>query len=86
VIPEQFKGLNVIKFGRTSNCRIRFRDYGDLEIIKIAEDKDLVKVERELHERAKIYFGKAVFHKEYYLCDDISIAVEIFNEIVEKYI
>jgi hypothetical protein len=82
VIPESFKGRKIVKFGRTNNLKSRFRDYGDLEIIKVAEVKDVIRLERELHQLARIYFGKAVFHREYYSCEDLEKAVEIFDEIV----
>jgi hypothetical protein len=81
VIPEQFKGKNIVKFGRTNNLKSRFRDYGDLEIVKVSEVKDSIKLERELHQLARIYFGKAVFRKEYYSCEDLEKAIEVFDEI-----
>jgi hypothetical protein len=86
VIPEEFKGKNIIKFGRTCNYKSRFDAYCDLEIIKIGKVKDLIRAERKLHELARVYFGKAVYHKEYYSCDDIEKAIELFNEILTKHI
>jgi hypothetical protein len=81
-IPEQFKGKNVIKFGKTNNLKSRFRDYGNLEIIKTAEVKDVIRREKELHQLARIYFGKPAFHKEYYSCEDLEKAIEVFDEII----
>jgi hypothetical protein len=85
VIPEEFKGKNVIKFGRTINNESMFIAYGELEIVKVGFVKELIRAERELHELARVYFGKAVFHKEYYSCDDLQKAIELFNEIELKY-
>jgi hypothetical protein len=82
VIQESFKGRNIVKFGRTNNLKSRFRYYGNLEIVKVAEVKDSIKLERELQQLARIYFGKAVFHREYYSCEDLEKAIEIFDEIV----
>jgi transcriptional regulator NrdR family protein len=86
VIPEEFKEKNVIKFGRTCNCKSRFVAYGNLEVIKIGKVKELIRAERELHELARVYFGKAVYHKEYYSYDDIDKALELFNEVLSKHI
>jgi hypothetical protein len=85
VIPEEFRGKNVIKFGRTINCESRFSAYGELEIVKVGFVKELIWAERELHELARVYFGKAVFHKEYYSCTEIDKAIELFNEIISRY-
>jgi hypothetical protein len=82
VIPEQFKGKNIVKFRRTNNLKYRFKDYGDFEILKIPEVKDVIKRERELHHLARIYFGKPAYHKEFYICEDLDKAIEVFNEIV----
>jgi hypothetical protein len=82
VIHEEFKGKNIIKFGRTCNPKSRFRDYGELDVIKISEVKDVVRMERELHQIARIYFGKAIYRKEYYKCENLDKAMEVFDEIV----
>jgi hypothetical protein len=84
-IPEEWKGKDVVKFGRSINVKNRFRDYGDLEIIKVCNVKDLIRAERELHELARINFGKAGFIKEHYSCDDIGWAIEVIDEIYEKF-
>jgi hypothetical protein len=84
VVPEMFKNTNVIKYGRTINIKDRFKEYGDLEVIRIAKVMDPVKAERELHELARIYFGKAVYRKEYYECEDRKKAIEVFDEIVHQ--
>jgi hypothetical protein len=47
VIPEEFKGNNIVKFGRTCNYKSRFLAYGDLEVIKIGKVKELIRAERE---------------------------------------
>jgi hypothetical protein len=70
VIPEEFQGKWVVKFGRTGNVRQRFEAYGELEILRVYKVQNVVKAERELHELERLYFGKAVFHKEYYRYDD----------------
>jgi hypothetical protein len=85
VIPEEFKGKSVIKFGRTVNLRQRFEAYGELEILRVYKIQNVVRAERELHELARVYFGKAVFHKEYYRCDDKELAIQILTEITQKY-
>jgi hypothetical protein len=84
-IPEEFKGINIVKLGRTCNCEFRFLAYGDLEVIKVGFVKDLIRAERELHELASVYFGKAEFHKEYYSREDLEKVIELFTEIVSKY-
>jgi hypothetical protein len=63
VVPEIFKGRSIIKYGRTTSVKGRFRSYGDLEVIQVVEVNDPIKAERALHELARIYFGKAVYHK-----------------------
>jgi hypothetical protein len=85
VIPEEWKGKDVVKFGRSINVKNRFREYGELEIIKVCRVRDLIKAERELHELARINFGKAVFNKEYYSCDANEKAIEVIDEIAEKF-
>jgi hypothetical protein len=85
VIPEEFKGLSVVKFGRTVNVRQRFEAHGELEILRVFRVQNHVKAERELHELARVYCGKAVFHKEYYNCDDTDLAIQILTEITQKY-
>jgi hypothetical protein len=84
VIPEKFKGKNIVKFGRTNNLKMRFREYGNSEILKIAEVKNVLRLERESHQIVRIYFGKAVFHKEFYNCEDMEKAIDVFDEIVNK--
>jgi hypothetical protein len=85
VIPEEFKGLSVVKFGRTTNVRQRFEAYGELEVLRVFKVQNHVKAERELHELARVYFGKAVYHKEYYSCHDTDLAIQILTEITRKY-
>jgi hypothetical protein len=85
VIPEEYKGKSVIKFGRTVNVRQRFEAYGELEILRVFKVQNVLSAERELHELARVYFGKAVFHKEYYSCDDKELAIQILSEITQKY-
>jgi hypothetical protein len=63
----------------------RFKDYGNLEVIKVCKVKDLIRAERELHELARINFGKAVYHKEYYSCEDKDKAIEVLDEIFERF-
>jgi hypothetical protein len=50
VIPIEWKGKDVVKFGRSINTKNRFREYGYLDIIKVCRVKDLIRTERELHE------------------------------------
>jgi hypothetical protein len=65
------------------NLRQRFETYGELEILRVFRVQNHVKAERELHELARVYFGKAVFHKEYYSCDDKELAIQILTEITQ---
>jgi hypothetical protein len=51
----------------------------------VCKVKNLIEAERELHELARINFGKAVYNKEYYKCEDIDRAIEVLDEIVVKY-
>jgi hypothetical protein len=85
VIPEEFKGKSVIKFGRTVNVRQRFEAYGELEILRVFKVQNVIRAERELHELARVYFGKAVYPKEYYSCGDKELAIQILSEITQKY-
>jgi hypothetical protein len=50
----------------------------------VCKVKNLIEAERELHELARINFGKAVYHKEYYKCEDMGRAIEVLDEIFEK--
>ncbi len=43
VIPEEWKGKDVVKFGRSINVKNKFREYGDLDIIKVCRVRDLIK-------------------------------------------
>jgi hypothetical protein len=81
VIPEEFIGKNVVKFGRTENVKKRFYSYGQLEVLRVFKVQNVIRAERDLHELARVYFGKAVFHKEYYSCDDTALAVDGLTEI-----
>jgi hypothetical protein len=45
----------------------------------------LIEAEWELQELARINFGKAVYHKEYYKCKEMGKAIEVLDEIVGKY-
>jgi hypothetical protein len=54
-------------------------------VIQVAEVNDLIKAERALHELARIYFGKAVYRKEYYECNNRLKALEVFKEIAEAF-
>jgi hypothetical protein len=57
VIPEEFIGKNVVKFGRTENARKRFYSYGELEVLMVSKDQSVVRAERELLEKFNlIYF------------------------------
>jgi hypothetical protein len=85
VIPEEFKGKNIVKFGRTENVKKRFYSHGQLEVLRVFKVQNVIRAERELHELARVYFGKAVFHKEYYSCDDTALAVDVLTEITQKY-
>jgi hypothetical protein len=85
VVPEMFKDTSIFKYGRSTNVKERFRSYGDLEVIQVAEVNDPIKAERALHELAPIYFGKAVYHKEYYECDNRLKALEVFIEIAKAF-
>jgi hypothetical protein len=80
-----FKGASIIKNGRNTDVKERFRSYGDLEVIQVAEGNDPMKAERALHELARIYFGKAVYRKEYYECDNRLKALEVFMEIANGF-
>jgi hypothetical protein len=45
VVPEMFRSKDVLKFGRSCNIEKRFREFGDLEIIKVCKVKNLIEAE-----------------------------------------
>jgi hypothetical protein len=53
----------VIEYVRTTYIKERFNEYGNLEVIRIGNGMNPVKAEKEFHDLARIYFGKAVYHK-----------------------
>jgi hypothetical protein len=85
VIPEDCRGKNIVKYGRSGNVLDRFRDYGDCQIIAVERVENMILAERELNELARIYFGVPVRGREYYKCEDIDKALEVFYEIVEHF-
>jgi hypothetical protein len=85
VIPEDCIGQNIVKYGRSMNVLDRIRDYGKLQVIVVEKVKNVVRAERELNELARIYFGGPVRGREYYRCENIDKAFEVFYDVVNQF-